>query len=205
MVVIGSTGGHDHGSSKVKLKNIVDYKWEIKNYPARLIAVHLDGRHIAYVIKSLLKYFYFIYLPNNFKHIIQINLNSGPTKEGMVRVANVAGHRALIKGMAREVLDLEFANLKDQLILGCIEYNAIHIHKIENLPDKIICTLLIKIDDPISDIAINSAKISWCPYMPDNEHEIDEYAGQQIVWIRGNTYQCYSVRAIVDTYGVSYK
>lgn len=52
VVVIGSTGDHDHGSSKVKLKNIVDYKWEIKNYPARLIAVHLDGRHIAYVIKS---------------------------------------------------------------------------------------------------------------------------------------------------------
>lgn len=122
----------------------------------------------------------------------------------MVRVANVAGHRALIKGMAREVLDLEFANLKDQLILGCIESNAIHIHKIENLPDKIICTLLIKIEDPISDIAIKSAKISWCPYMPDNENEIDEYAGQQVVWIRGNTYQCYSVRAIVDTYGVMY-
>lgn len=121
----------------------------------------------------------------------------------MVRVANVSGHRALIKGMASEVLDLEFANLKDHLILGCIEKAAVHIHKIENFPDKILCTLLLKIEDPITEVSTLNDKISWCPYMPDSENEIDEYAGQQAVWIRGNTYQCYSVRAIVDAYGVN--
>lgn len=50
--VISNPGTHDHGSSKVKLKNIVDYIWEAKNYFGRLIAVHIDGKHIAYVING---------------------------------------------------------------------------------------------------------------------------------------------------------
>lgn len=33
--------------------NIVDYKWELKNYPGHLIAVHMDGKHIAYVINGI--------------------------------------------------------------------------------------------------------------------------------------------------------
>lgn len=52
VVVVGSAGSHDHGSSKIKLKNIVDYKWEVKNYVGRLMAVHLDGKYIAYAIKG---------------------------------------------------------------------------------------------------------------------------------------------------------
>lgn len=48
--VIGGSGKHDHGSSRVKLKNIVDYKWEQKNYPGRLIACHNEGKLIAYAI-----------------------------------------------------------------------------------------------------------------------------------------------------------
>lgn len=52
VVVVGSAGSHDHGSSKIKLKNIVDYKWEVKNYIGRLIAVHLEGKYVAYAIKG---------------------------------------------------------------------------------------------------------------------------------------------------------
>lgn len=48
--VVGGSGKHDHGSSRVKLKNIVDYKWEQKNYPGRLIACHNEGKLIAYAI-----------------------------------------------------------------------------------------------------------------------------------------------------------
>lgn len=49
---MAKSGKHDHGSSKVKLKNIVDYKWEARHYPGRLIAVHIDGKIIAYSIKG---------------------------------------------------------------------------------------------------------------------------------------------------------
>lgn len=52
VMVVGSVGSHDHGSSKIKLKNIVDYKWEVKNYVGRLIAVHFEGKYVAYAIKG---------------------------------------------------------------------------------------------------------------------------------------------------------
>lgn len=52
VIVYGSTGKHDHGSSKIKLKNIVDYKWEVKNYMGRLIAIHIGGKYVAYAIKG---------------------------------------------------------------------------------------------------------------------------------------------------------
>lgn len=64
VTVIGSTGSHDHGSSKVKLKTIVNYKWEMRNYPGRLIAVHPDGKHIAYAIRGgYLFYLFFFKVP----------------------------------------------------------------------------------------------------------------------------------------------
>lgn len=59
VVVTGScVGTHDHGSSKIKLTNIVDYKWKEKNYSGHLIAVHLNGRHVAYAIKGFIKNVY---------------------------------------------------------------------------------------------------------------------------------------------------
>lgn len=63
--IIANPGLHDHGSSKVKLKNFVDYKWEVKNYPGHLIAVHIDGKYIAYVIYG-----------NNFAFAILIYISS---------------------------------------------------------------------------------------------------------------------------------
>lgn len=39
-------------SSKVKLTNIVDYKWEIKPYNRRLVDAHKGGKIIAYTIKG---------------------------------------------------------------------------------------------------------------------------------------------------------
>lgn len=58
--IIANPGNHDHGSSKVKLKNIVDYIWEVKNYPGHLIAVHIDEKYIAYAING--KVFILIYV-----------------------------------------------------------------------------------------------------------------------------------------------
>jgi len=53
--VLTSGGVHTRGSSKVKLKNIVDYKWERKYYyPGHLVAVHRDGKHLAYAINGKL-------------------------------------------------------------------------------------------------------------------------------------------------------
>ncbi|XP_055296288.1 enhancer of mRNA-decapping protein 4 homolog isoform X3 [Sitodiplosis mosellana] len=182
IVVVGSAGSHDHGSSKIKLKNIVDYKWEVKNYIGRLIAVHLEGKYVAYAIKVAGK---------------KGNI------EGMVRVTNpVTGQRALIRGKSSEVLDLQFAHIKSQIILASIENTALHIHKIETVNDSIICTLLLKVDDPIEGHVPRFDKVNWCPYVPENETESDSDAGKLLVWTRGNSFQCYNVGSVVDSYGI---
>lgn len=52
VVVTTNAGSHNHGSSKVKLKNLVDYNWEPKFYPGQLLAVHISGKYLAYSIKG---------------------------------------------------------------------------------------------------------------------------------------------------------
>lgn len=122
----------------------------------------------------------------------------------MVRVMNPStGQRALIRGKSSEVLDLQFAHMKSQILLASIEDIALHIHKIETVAENIICTLLLKIEDVIPDHVPKYDQINWCPYVPADETESDSYVGRLIVWIRGTSYQCYSVNAVVENYGVS--
>ncbi|XP_059609368.1 enhancer of mRNA-decapping protein 4 homolog [Phlebotomus argentipes] len=181
VTVMGFSGKHDHGSSKVKLKNIVDYKWEVKNYTGRLIAIHLDGHHIAYSIK----------------------LNNQGTAEGAVRVVNQqSGQRALIKGMGGEVLDLQFAYLETQTILACIDDASLFIHRIETLSDKLAVVLLVKIQDTLVGHDCKYDKVAWCPSVPQSKDDVDEYASQLLVWSRGTQFQCYSINAVLDTYGM---
>lgn len=124
----------------------------------------------------------------------------------MVRVANpTTGQRALIRGKSSEVLDLQFAHIKSQIMLASIEITALHIHKIETIENNIICTLLLKVEDPVADHVPKYDKINWCPYVPENEAESDSDAGKLLVWTRGSTFQCYNVGTVVDTYGVSMK
>jgi enhancer of mRNA-decapping protein 4 len=179
IVVVGNRGDHTHGSSKVKLKNIVDYKWEQKNYPGRLIAVHMGGMIIAYSIKV-------------------------SNREGMVRVVHTGkSQRALIKGMCGEVLDLQFAHIKSEVLLGCIEETALHIHKIQLSYDKIFCTLVLKITDVLKDHHPKYDRISWCPYVAESVDDTDDDSSKYLVWVRGNNFHCYSVNAVVSSVGVS--
>lgn len=121
----------------------------------------------------------------------------------MVRVANpVTGQRALIRGKSSEVLDLQFAHMKSQIMLASIEITALHIHKIETVNENIICTLLLKIEDPVAGHVPKFDKVNWCPYVPENETESDSDAGKLLVWTRGATFQCYNVGSVVDSYGV---
>lgn len=53
MTIIPSPGDHDHGSSKVKLKNIVDFTWDHHLYTGQLLAVHVSGKYLAYGIKGI--------------------------------------------------------------------------------------------------------------------------------------------------------
>lgn len=143
---------------------------------------------------------------NNIESFMQCRLtvNSKELKpEGMVRVVNpVSGQRALIRGMSNEVLDIQFAHIKSQVLLASIEDAALHIHNIEMVNDSILCTLVLKIEDPIAGHVPKYDKINWCPYVPENEYNIENSISQLIVWTRGASYQCYNVHSVIQKYGV---
>ncbi|EDW63920.2 uncharacterized protein Dvir_GJ17172 [Drosophila virilis] len=144
--VYGCGGSHARGSSKVKLKNVVDYKWEHKYYyPGHLVAVHRDGKHLAYAI----------------------NVNNKATgMEGMVRVCNTStSQRALIKGMNGEVLDLQFAHSERERILAVIDMCSLFVYKIDLIDGNLICKLVLKVDDPIANYVPEYDMVSWCPYI----------------------------------------
>ncbi|XP_021701680.1 enhancer of mRNA-decapping protein 4 homolog isoform X1 [Aedes aegypti] len=179
VTIVGGTGKHDHGSSRVKLANIVDYKWEQKHYPGRLIACHNEGKLVAYAIK----------------------VPSRPVAEGMVRILHlVIGQRALIKGMKSEVLDLQFAHISSKALLGIIEKVSLQVHKVDVVNEKVVCSLLLKVNDPIESHIPVCDKISWCPYLSGSGF-VDDYASQLLVWTRGGNFQCYSVSTIIRKYG----
>jgi enhancer of mRNA-decapping protein 4 len=48
-----NSGQHNHGSSKVKLINRIDYNWEFHYYRGQLVAVHINGKIVAYGMKGL--------------------------------------------------------------------------------------------------------------------------------------------------------
>lgn len=43
-----SEGSHVEGSSKLKLKNFVNFNWDVNYYRGQLIAVHINETVIAY-------------------------------------------------------------------------------------------------------------------------------------------------------------
>lgn len=124
--------------------------------------------------------------------------------EGMVRVVTPAnGHRALIRGKTNEVLDLQFAHMRSQVLLASIEATALHVHKIELNQDNIICEFVLKIDDPLVGYKPLLDRVHWCPYVPESETDAESDVGKILIWTRNGRLQCYNVEAVIDTYGVS--
>ncbi|KAH8335925.1 hypothetical protein KR074_007164 [Drosophila pseudoananassae] len=184
--VLASGGVHTRGSSKVKLKNIVDYKWERKYYyPGHLVAVHRDGKHLAYAI----------------------NVNNKATgMEGMVRVCNIStSMRALIKGMSGEVLDLQFAHTDRERILAVIDVSSLFVYKIDLIEGNLLCNLVLKVEDPIANYTPEYDMVSWCPYVCSNNsnasiHDEDD-ENQLLIWSRSSQFQCFHVKMIVSEHG----
>ncbi|KAM8716040.1 hypothetical protein ACLKA7_002996 [Drosophila subpalustris] len=191
--VYGCGGTHARGSSKVKLKNVVDYKWEQKYYyPGHLVAVHRDGKHLAYAI----------------------NVNNKATgMEGMVRVCNTnTSQRALIKGMNGEVLDLQFAHSERERILAVIDVSSLFVYKIDLIDGNLMCKLVLKVDDPISNYIPEYDMVSWCPYVTSSHNSSgtatgisvtgeEEDENQLLIWSRSTQFQCFHVRMIVTEHG----
>uniref|UniRef100_A0A336M137 CSON006973 protein n=1 Tax=Culicoides sonorensis TaxID=179676 RepID=A0A336M137_CULSO len=171
IVIVRNASKNNLSSSKIKLKNIVDYSWEVKTYNGRLVAGHKDGKLIAYSIRA----------KNKGKY------------EGMIRIVNVEnGKRALIKGVYNETIDLEFAYLTEPVLLAYINESTLFIQKIVECNDNLETSLIFQINDVIEH-NINHDKVTWCPYIPESTCENDLYASQLVTWSRGTTFQCYNI------------
>ncbi|XP_022214740.2 enhancer of mRNA-decapping protein 4 homolog [Drosophila obscura] len=184
--ILASASVHTRGSSKVKLKNIVDYKWERKYYyPGHLVAVHRDGKHLAYAI----------------------NVNNKATgMEGMVRVCNIStSMRALIKGMSGEVLDLQFAHTDRERILAVIDMSSLFVYKIDLIESNLLCNLVLKVEDPIANYQPEYDMVSWCPYVCNSSNagapSEDDDENQLLIWSRSRQFQVFHVKMIINEHG----
>uniref|UniRef100_A0A182MCF8 Uncharacterized protein n=1 Tax=Anopheles culicifacies TaxID=139723 RepID=A0A182MCF8_9DIPT len=180
ITVVCTEGKHDRGSSKIKLVNVVNFKWEQKNYPGRLIACHKDCFLLAYSIR----------------------VTKQSKSESMVRVAHLdLPERGLIKGLSDEILDLQFShNSTNDCLLGIIERTTLHVHKVLVKGEKVTTALKVKIVDPLDGHVPVCDRITWCPYMSDGADYSDDFAKELLVWTRGSTFQCYSISALAKSY-----
>ncbi|CAK9806176.1 Enhancer of mRNA-decapping protein 4 [Anthophora quadrimaculata] len=172
--VIPSPGGHNHGSSKVKLKNIVDFTWEHNFYPGQLLAVHMSGKYLAYGIKVG---------------------NGG----GMVRVVyKELEQRALLRGMRAAIQDLAFAHVSNA-ILACVDYfGNLFIHTIESTPSELLCSLLLQVD--AEDMPTTSHRVIWCPYIPEDVPADEDEVSKLLVLTRGSKVELWSVNTVASRF-----
>ncbi len=91
-VVPHSSGDHDRGSSKLKLKNLVNFGWQHSYHHGQLLTTPPPASPMAQLLA------YAIVTPGK--------------REGVVRVAHrKTGERTLLKGMTGKVKDLAFASI----------------------------------------------------------------------------------------------
>ncbi|KAK9872249.1 hypothetical protein WA026_017050 [Henosepilachna vigintioctopunctata] len=177
VVVHCKSGSHNHGSSKVKLTNMIDYNWELRYYQGQLVAVHIDGKVLAYAMKG--------------------------KEGGMVRLANQeTNQRALIKNLKTDVRDVSFAFLRNEIILGCVDDMAnVFIYEIEDSPHFIKYKLLLHIFHPeaLKNNASNYRMV-WCPYLPsaDDDPDTGDETAKMFVFLNGSKAEVWDVCSIIS-------
>ncbi|KAK0180506.1 hypothetical protein PV327_006138 [Microctonus hyperodae] len=175
VTIIPSPGGKDHGSSKVKLKNIVDFTWEPHFYTGQLLAVHMSGKYLAYGIKA----------------------GSG---SGVVRVVyKDSEQRALLRGMRGAIQDLAFAHVSNA-ILACIDYTgSFFVHTIVSTATQLVCNLLLLVNS--EDTSPTSHRVIWCPYIPDEETSEGEDVSKLLMVTRGPIAELWCVDNVYAQFG----
>ncbi|CAK1549577.1 unnamed protein product [Leptosia nina] len=176
VVVTTNSGNHNHGSSKVKLTNIVDYNWEAKFYPGRLIVIHRSGKFLAYCIKA----------PNSM--------------DGMIRVVYLepgVNERLLIKGMNGEVQDLSFAFIQNQVLLASIdELGHVYVHEIELIDGRLRCSLIVEIQED-AGLGGSAHLVAWCPYIPDEDDDAsDADIAKMLISTHSNVARIWNIREV---------
>ncbi|CAM1331847.1 EDC4 (predicted), partial [Pycnogonum litorale] len=140
------------GSSKVKIRNIVDYGWEHKYYCGNVVAVHMSGNFMAYAIKITGK------------------------NESYVRIVNrKTSQRELLKGMSGQVKDIAFAYSLTQILLAVIdEPGTLFVYEITEPTDNSIrCTMMLQVSRAKEDKMCEYRRVTWCRYHPEDQQTDD--------------------------------
>jgi len=182
--IVTSEGDHEVGSSKLKIKNIVNFGWEHKYYPGQLVAAHMSGNYIAYAITT-------------------------PGKGcGVVRVVNrITDERCLIKGMKGAVVDLSFAHTKDEVIIGAVDsLGNLFVHRVLESPSGLNADKFVIIMRDSTSDAEEMHRLIWCPYLPeplvdDDEEEPDSSASKLLVLSHGPQAEIWSLDMVVEHHG----
>ncbi|XP_017785329.1 PREDICTED: enhancer of mRNA-decapping protein 4 isoform X2 [Nicrophorus vespilloides] len=174
-----SKGDHRNGSSKVKLKNLVDYNWELKYHIGQLIACHVNGKHYAYTLKP-------------------------KGKLGMFRVVNMeTDERVLIKDFKGTIQDISFA-LTPQVILGCVDENGnLVVYTVDSKGNQLECNLLLHVNHSNPDPTCGNYRVIWCPYVPtygENSDTVDDPA-KLLVLLNGSKAEVWDVSLVNAKYG----
>lgn len=182
VTIVPSSGLHETGSSKVKLKNVVDFSWEWRFYTGQLLAVHVDGKYVAYGIKAL------------------------GTNNGVVRVVNrESSERLLLKGMEGMVQDIAFAHIPSQVVLACVdEYGNLLVHQIEEKKDKMVSQLMLHVEQTSDHSPTSNHRVIWCPYIPEDDNSdvaFDDVA-KLLVLTHGAKAEMWNVGMVAAKHGV---
>ncbi|XP_076383494.1 enhancer of mRNA-decapping protein 4 homolog Ge-1 [Megalopta genalis] len=171
VTIVPLPGGHNHGSSKVKSKNIVDYFWDVSLYSNQLLAVHMYGKYLAY----------------------GLIVGTG----GGVRVMYPElEQRVLLRGMCAPIQDLAFAHVANA-ILACVDYlGNLYIHSIESTPSELLCTLLLRVDANTSTYH----RVIWCPYIPEDVMSDGDEVSKLLVLTRGSKAELWSVNTVTSRF-----
>lgn len=174
VIIVPSPGNHDHGSSKVKLKNIVDFTWDHHLYPGQLLAVHISGKYLAYGLKV-------------------------GTGGGVVRVVyKELELRTLLRGMRGAIQDLAFAHVPNA-ILACVDYTgSLFIHSIEPTPSELLSSLVLQVD--AEDPSPTTHRVIWCPYIPEDDAADADEVSKLLILTRGSKVELWSVSTVASRF-----
>ncbi|VVC44130.1 WD40/YVTN repeat-like-containing domain,Enhancer of mRNA-decapping protein 4, WD40 repeat region,WD40- [Cinara cedri] len=179
--IFSSTGSHNKGSSKLTLKNFVNYSWGQYYYRGQLIALHIGEKYLAYAFTK----------PD--------------TSEGLVRIVKIDHDnysRALIKGFSTAVEDISFAHIYEIIMLACIDQSGniyiyvvkedVEMHTIKAFP-------VFQINGDPQFCYSNKHLISWCQYIPEQVNilkllEFEPiYKGKILAIVRGSNVEVWHI------------
>ncbi|XP_049516838.1 enhancer of mRNA-decapping protein 4-like isoform X5 [Dermacentor silvarum] len=178
-VVVSRPREDASSSNRVKIKNIVDYSWELKYNFGKHICLHMSGTYLAYALKA------------------------PTTPEGVVRVLNLkTGERLLVRGLKGQIRDMAFARLATTVMLAIVdEFGTLCVYDIHENTS----TLLMKVERPDDEESSEYRRVVWCPYVPDDGarggNSAEEDNSKVLVATNHEEAEVWNVGHIVTEYG----